>query len=194
MDVSCLIHAKIVIPNDETGRKEKHMVGCSGTFIGDNEVLTAGHCFSHEITEAWIRTPKGDSHRIDKVTKISYGQDLALLHIIGPKHVHAKLALHNPQRGEVVYNVGSPFFLEFLLSEGIVSATNVTVKEFKAHYLISTAMINPGSSGGGAFNDKGELIGVNTMSVGGPFGWAGITMTVDLDTIKEFLTRERGAR
>ncbi len=47
-------------------------------------------------------------------------------------------------------------------------------------------MCNPGSSGGGAFNESGELIGVNTMIVG-IFGWTGITLTVNTETVNEFL-------
>jgi S1-C subfamily serine protease len=97
------------------------------------------------------------------------------------------LALHSPRVGEDVYNVGSPYFLEFLISSGLISAIDLKVKGFMAHYFVSTAMINPGSSGGGAFNEAGELIGVNTMTIGGPFGWAGISLAVDLSTLKEFL-------
>ena len=188
-DVSCLIHAKEVIPNEETGFKKNHMIGCSGTFVSDDEVLTAAHCFQYETLGAWVRTPTGDSHKVDKILKISYLNDLALLRVVGPKHVSAKLATHPLRQGEAVYAVGSPLFFEFLLSEGIVSAIDFTTKDprFKAHYTVSTASINSGSSGGGLFNKDGELVGVNTMTAGCPFGWAGITMSVDLDTIKEFL-------
>ncbi len=187
LDVSCLIHAKQLIENSDTGQKEQHRVGCSGTFVGDNEVLTAAHCFAHDTVDAWVRTPAGDSHKVDKIIRISSGTDLALLHVIGPKHVFAKLSTHNPRVGDDVFNVGSPYFLEFLVSNGLVSALHVKTERFTGEYFISTAMINPGSSGGGAFNRSGDLIGVNTMSVGGPFGWAGITMTVSLETIKVFL-------
>ena len=48
--------------------------------------------------------------------------------------------------------------MEFLVSQGIVAQKEFTTREFKSSYIVHTAMINPGSSGGGgAFNDKGEL-------------------------------------
>jgi len=47
-------------------------------------------------------------------------------------------------------------------------------------------MINPGSSGGGLFSMKGDLIGVNTLAVGF-LGWAGISLAVSTADIQEFL-------
>jgi S1-C subfamily serine protease len=83
--------------------------------------------------------------------------------------------------------VGSPFSLEFLVSEGIVALSHRKDHEFHGTYIIHTAMINSGSSGGGLFNPAGELVGVNTMTMGGPFGWNGISMAVDIKTVREFL-------
>jgi len=186
MNSSVLIRIKFIAPNED-GIVKSHMGGCSGTFVEDNIVLTAAHCVDMErITDIWIRSYDGQSHKAFIVKK-DKGHDLALLGILGIQHKPIKLA-RTVVLGEQVINVGSPYTLQFLLSEGIVSALNVYIgKEFKSHYLVTTAMINPGSSGGGAFNKEGELIGVNTMTMGGFMGWAGISLAVSLEDIKEFL-------
>ncbi len=182
MDVSVVIRAKEDVATSEGS--QIRMAGCSGTFINGNTVLTAAHCFESRPLLIWVRGPKGGSHRA-ALLKCDFKHDLALLTVLGPKHVSAKLA-KSVRKGEAVYNVGSPLMFEFLVSEGLVSALKFKTKEFTSTYMITTAMINPGSSGGGAFNEKGELIGVNTMSLG-IFGWTGISMAVDLASIKEFL-------
>jgi S1-C subfamily serine protease len=120
------------------------------------------------------------------LVKLDPEHDLALLKVQNVKnHSYAKIA-KSARVGEQIINVGSPIIFEFLVSEGIVAALHFKDKTFKSTYLITTAMINPGSSGGGAFNAAGELVGVNTMSVG-MFGWTGISMAVDIESIKGFL-------
>lgn len=188
LDTSVLIRTKQYVPSqDVLGESELVKTGCSGTYIADNLVLTAAHCFANPVKQIWIRE-RGLNMSFDAyIKKLDMKRDLALLFI--PQmaaHPSVKLA-KTVSIGEQVINVGSPYMFEFLVSEGIVATTNFHAKQFKSTYIITTAMINPGSSGGGAFNSKGELIGVNTMTVGGPFGWAGISMAVDLKSIKEFL-------
>lgn len=186
MSPSVVIHAKVFITNPDTLETKKGMIGCSGTFIAEGTVLTAAHCFSLPTMNIWIRDANKHTYTA-KLLKIDPTKDLALLGVL-QTHPHTAVAVAKGVRiGEQIISVGSPFFLEFLVSEGIVAAQNVTTKPFKASYIVHTGMINPGSSGGGAFNGAGELIGVNTLTVGGFFGWAGISMAVDVKTIKEFL-------
>lgn len=186
LDTAVLIRAKQYRVNDYTQEVEFFGIGCSGTYISSNTVLTAGHCFSNATLEIWVRDPKQKTGVRAKLLKLDIDRDLALLEVNGKPHQYAKLAKKAHLGGQII-NVGSPFRFEFLLSEGIIASLGVKIKEYKSTYLISTAMINSGSSGGGAFNEKGELIGVNTMTAGGAFGWAGISMAVDLPSIREFL-------
>lgn len=184
-DVSCFVRIKTVIQTPKGPRRA--IMGCSGTYIGPNTVLTAAHCFESVPTDIWVRgAAKDGSHRA-KVLKIRPELDLALLKVTGPGHVSAKLAKGNPLKGSHVVNMGSPWGFKFLISDGIIAALGFNEEEFKGTYIIHTGMINPGSSGGGAFNDEGQLVGVNTMSYGGLFGWAGISAAVDTETIRGFL-------
>lgn len=184
---SVLVRMKQYVMTEE-GTIKRGVGGCSGTFISSKTVLTAGHCFNRPTTDVWVRGPYDTKGLKASVIKLDPEHDLALLQIDDARSDRPFARLATSVRvGEQVINVGSPWMFEFLVSEGVVASLHFIDKQFKATYTITTAMINSGSSGGGAFNSNGELIGVNTMTVGGPFGWAGISMAVDLETIRRFL-------
>lgn len=62
--------------------------------------------------------------------------------------------------GEAAFTLGSPVGLELTLSSGLVSGRR---EEEGRKYLQTTAPISPGSSGGGLFDARGNLIGVTTL-------------------------------
>jgi S1-C subfamily serine protease len=66
--------------------------------------------------------------------------------------------------GEPVYTLGSPVGLQLTLGSGIVSGRR---DEKDRHYIQTTAPISPGSSGGGLFDARGNLIGVTTLVLAG---------------------------
>jgi S1-C subfamily serine protease len=64
--------------------------------------------------------------------------------------------------GEEVYTIGSPSGLESTLGQGIISG----LRKLDTQRLIqTTAPISPGSSGGGLFDESGNLIGITTFMV-----------------------------
>lgn len=180
LNASVLLHMK-----GSDSKKGRSYGSCSGTYIDPIHILTAAHCFTGELVEfTWARGPNDKIGYPVQLIRLMASRDLALLEAPFP-HSYVKLG-DPPQQGETVFNVGSPLSFEFVVSEGVVALTHYKTSSFKALYTITTAMINPGSSGGGAFNEKGELIGVNTMMVGF-FGWQGISMAVSVEDVQKFI-------
>lgn len=66
--------------------------------------------------------------------------------------------------GQRVYAIGNPLGFENTISEGIISGLR-SHEESGRSFIQITASISSGSSGGAVVNDKGELIGISTLSV-----------------------------
>lgn len=131
------------------------------------------------ITRATIVTnchvlAEGDSYSIltsksRYAGKLSGGDDTVDLCFLDHDHIEelvpAKLVpSSHVSPGEEVYAVGSPLGLENTISEGIISGVR-RLDELTVFQ--TTAAISPGSSGGGLFNGKGELIGITTFQFRG---------------------------
>jgi Trypsin-like peptidase domain len=86
--------------------------------------------------------------------------DLTLTPITGVRAVDT-LAV-----GERVFAIGTPVSFERTLSEGLISALR---KTSRLNMVQTSAPISPGSSGGGLFDERGNLIGITTL---GSFGMA----------------------
>jgi serine protease Do len=72
--------------------------------------------------------------------------------------------------GEFVMAIGNPFGLDHTVTVGVLSAKNRAGLQGNSHFedfLQTDAQINPGNSGGPLVNVNGEVIGINTMIVGG---------------------------
>jgi serine protease Do len=65
--------------------------------------------------------------------------------------------------GEVVFTIGSPKGLANTLGSGLLSGLRKS--EGEAEYIQTTAPVSEGSSGGGLFDDRGNLIGITTFTV-----------------------------
>ncbi len=182
---SVLIHSKIVVKNAK-GQTEKHFIGCSGTYVSPFLILTAAHCFNGVEATTWARGPY---ESVGYPVHLVYWDKKADLALLDAPFGHPYVKIGSvPKWGDKVINIGSPYDFEFVQSEGTVGPVAYYASGFNSSYLVTTAMANPGSSGGGAFNVAGELVGVNTMVIGA-FGWSGITMAVNTNSIRQFMTR-----
>ena len=65
--------------------------------------------------------------------------------------------------GERVYAIGSPLGFENTISEGIISGLR-SYEDYESNFIQITASISSGSSGGAVVNDKGELIGISSLT------------------------------
>jgi len=163
---------------------------CSGVWIGTNKILTAAHCVeSRDVTLYMIKNDVGkDIARLSIKVKIDQKSDLALLMTdpeSTPPHRIAMISKVKPYAGLKVFVEGHTTGMWWTFSEGVVSSNIRTIfEEGKTPAIQISAPAWFGNSGGGAFNDDGDLVGIcSWLSVKGP----NLTFFVPNDTLKEFV-------
>ncbi|SUT86364.1 protease DegS precursor [Actinobacillus ureae] len=70
--------------------------------------------------------------------------------------------------GDIVFAIGNPFNLGQSITQGIISATgrNALTDGGRQNFIQTDASVNRGNSGGALINSAGELVGINTLSLG----------------------------
>ncbi len=93
-------------------------------------------------------------------------RDLCIINAARLPSAAVQQAAGAPQVGQRIYTIGSPKGLEATLSDGLVSGLRRAGAGVLMFIQIS-APISPGSSGGGLFDDEGQLLGITTSGVVG---------------------------
>ena len=132
----------------------------SGVVIGKLEVITNCHVAQKGQSvqvRHFNKTYKATIHYADS------GRDLCQLTVPGLQALPIDLGKAKKLKvGQRVYAVGAPKGFELTLSEGLVSS----LRDYEgSQYIQTSAAISPGSSGGGLFNEQGELIGITTFYI-----------------------------
>ena len=139
-----------------------------GEHEGEYEVVTNCHVIDDGgPIRVGLVTPSGKWKPVEAHVISADLRDLCLLRAKGlsAKPLTAGSA-KNLKPGDTVYAMGAPEMLPLTLSAGVVS--QLRGNNLKLPPIIQTDVsISPGSSGGGLFNEKGELIGIPFLSHGG---------------------------
>ncbi|MCF0104355.1 MAG: trypsin-like peptidase domain-containing protein [Eggerthellaceae bacterium] len=156
------------------------VLSSDGYILTNNHVIASGDKFKVTIF--------GDTYDANKVGADS-STDVAVLKVSNGKSFKA-IELGDSDRivvGEWVMSLGSPFGLEQSVATGIVSATSrsqVIRSETDGSPSIYTNMIqtdaaiNPGNSGGPLVNEKGQVIGINTMIQSSSGNYSGVGFAI----------------
>jgi len=104
-----------------------------------------------------------------KVAGTDPAVDLAVVKIDAKNLPAATFADSNQARvGEWVLAIGAPFGLDYTLTAGVLSAKGRSIHANEIEdYLQTDASINPGNSGGPLVNLQGQVLGINTVIIGG---------------------------
>lgn len=89
--------------------------------------------------------------------------------------------------GEWVLAIGNPFGLSNTVTAGIVSAKGRTIAGPYDNFIQTDASINPGNSGGPLFNQRGEVVGINTAIFSRSGGNIGIGFATPINQAKALI-------
>lgn len=93
----------------------------------------------------------------------------------------------NLRTGDVVLAIGNAFGLSHTVTMGIVSATGrapLNLASFE-NLIQTDAAINAGNSGGALINPAGEVVGINSASLGQETGAQGISFAIPVSVVRK---------
>ena len=156
----------------------------SGVVLPSGEVVTNHHVV--EKGAALTVVAKGRS-ALALIVGQDPDRDLALLFVVGLDASPAQLGRTEGLKvGQRVFAVGAPYGLELSISEGIVSQ----LRGKKPPIIQTTAAISPGSSGGGLFNEQGQLVGITSFYLK---GGQGLNFAVPVEWVRELIAQSKKA-
>lgn len=171
---------QVIIPQQQ-GPQEKTAYG-SAFFISKDGYLVTNH---HVIENASrISITLNDRRELDATLVGSDERtDVAVLKVIGTNFPELKVGnVDQLKVGEPVLAIGSPFGFDYSASAGIVSAKSRNMSgETSVPFIQTDAALNPGNSGGPLFNQKGEVVGVNSRIFSGTGGYMGLSFSIPID-------------
>jgi len=162
----------------------RHVAGAGILLDGHGHVLTNAHVMGRQ-QGARIQHIDGRFSEA-KLIKKDLEIDLALLKFTGDDEEAAILGDSTLLSvGEIVYTIGHPWGMAHAVTSGVVSGLDharTRGRRGLIPIIRTDALLAPGNSGGPLLNSRGEVIGVNTMIVGGDQGVA-----IPSAVVKEFI-------
>ena len=153
---------------------------CSAVMIAPERALTAAHCLA-------MTAPVVTIDGVDYVVVEAYAatpRDMAVLVIPGAPCPCAVVSDTPIAEGDWVAAVGYPHGVPVVMVTYGEFQGRLIFEEDGQEYLLVTALGAPGNSGGGIFNEHGELFGITSKGVHGYFLAAGEVISIPLDGIK----------
>lgn len=164
----------------------------SAFFISADGYLLTNH---HVIEDARkITITLNDRREVDaELVGSDERTDVAVLKVKGTGYPALKLGDSVGLKvGEPVLAIGSPFGFDYSASAGIVSAKARTMSAEKAvPFIQSDVALNPGNSGGPLFNQRGEVIGINSRIFSGTGGYMGLSFSIPIDVAMDVFNQIR---
>ena len=163
----------------------------TGFFVSSTGKVVTNHHVVRKTDYQQIILP-GSKKPIDaRIVGVDESRDLALLqaYVEPPVPVAPLAAAAYVKMGDTVYALGSPAgpVLEVSLSKGIISADKP--REFgEVRFLQHDASINPGNSGGPLLDERGRVVGINTLKIKGT---TGLSFAIPVEEVNRFVENTR---
>jgi serine protease Do len=162
----------------------------SGFIISPKGYIVTNNHVVHNAKSVFVTMSDGERLPAT-IVGTDKGTDLAVIRIKA-KHPLPYLEFGNSSKvtpGQWVIAVGNPFGLASTVTTGVVSALGRDIGDGEYDRFIQIdAPINEGNSGGPLFNQKGQVIGVNTAILSPTGGSVGIGFSIPSDTVKYITT------
>lgn len=163
------------------GGQIQHGQGSGFIVSSDGVILTNAHVVNGAQEVVVKLTDRREFNA--KVLGFDKQTDIAVLKIDAKDLPVVKFGDPSATRvGEPVLAIGSPFGFENTATSGIVSAKSRSLPDDTYVPFIQTdAAVNPGNSGGPLFNDRGEVIGINSQIFSHTGGYQGLSFAIPID-------------
>lgn len=172
---------QVQIPQQRRAPAEHSSYGTAFFVSKDGYLLT-----NHHVIEGArkVTITLSDRRELDvEIVGSDERTDVAVLRVKGTSFPPLKFGNSEQVKvGEPVLAIGSPFGFDYSASAGIVSATSRTMsRENAVPFIQSDVALNPGNSGGPLFNQRGEVIGINSRIFSGTGGYMGLSFSIPVD-------------
>ena len=172
---------RLRIPDQAATPAIEHAYGTAFFVTADGYMLT-----NHHVVEGAdkISVTLNDRTELDATLVGSDERsDVAVLKVTGRKFPALPIGDSNSLKvGEPVLAIGSPFGFDYSASAGIVSAKSRNFsRETSVPFIQTDVALNPGNSGGPLFNQRGEVIGINSRIFSGTGGYMGLSFSIPID-------------
>ena len=161
----------------------------SGFFISSDGYIVTNNHVAQDSKSVTVTMDNGKV--LDaKVVGTDPNTDLALLKVDEPgDYPYVTFAKEPPKIGDWVVAIGNPFGLGGTVTAGIISAEGRDIGDGPYdRFLQIDAPINKGNSGGPAFNEEGQVVGVNTAIYSPSGGSVGIGFAIPASTVQRVVT------
>jgi len=178
-----------LMPKDQPRPQAETALGSGFLISDDGYIVTNNHVIDHEQSVTVILNDGTELKA--KVVGSDAKTDIALLKVDAPdrKFTYVKFADAEPKVGEWVVAMGNPYGLEGSVTAGIVSGMHRQLGGPYDNLLQIDAAVNHGNSGGPAFNENGEVIGINTSIFSPSGGNIGIAFAIPASTAKTIVNQ-----
>jgi serine protease Do len=179
-------------PNSHGGHRLQQftLAQGSGFFISpDGYAVTNNHVVDH-AQSVEITTDAGKTYTA-KIVGTDSKTDLALIKVDGQGDFpYVKFAATEPRVGDWVIPVGNPYGLGGTVTAGIISARGRDIGAGPYDDFIQIdAPVNKGNSGGPAFDENGEVVGVTTAIYSPSGGSIGIGFAIPAETVQSVVAQ-----
>jgi S1-C subfamily serine protease len=136
----------------------------SAVAISEDEVLTNCHVIGTGQETIRVGDDKQTVTENVELAAADFDADRCVLHVKGLtlQPIRGVRSISSLEIGETVYAIGNPRGLRRTISQGLISG----VRDLgDVRFVQTTAAISPGSSGGGLFDTRGNLVAITALTL-----------------------------